>query len=189
MNPDELDSTPRFSDFDLDRSIDEAWANFSHRLGEVLSVMDAGGTLAIGVIATETGAPPAYVTFTCEEGGRLLAEAAGNARLGDGFRLSDEQVRSMSALGWRAPEVGGPRAREDLWREGDQEHAVALASEAVSALRDVYGVQHPAFLAPDQLAEILVSAPVEELPHTNLPRWRPTTSWPGCRRRRSSSTT
>ena len=40
-----------------------------------------------------------------------------------------------------------------------QEESEHLAGLAVSTLRDVYGVQHPVFLAPDQLAEILTPAP------------------------------
>ncbi len=51
--------------------------------------------------------------------------------------------------------------------EGNQEEAGALAHAAVDALRDVYGVSHPAFLAPDHLADILTPAPVEEPPRSS----------------------
>ena len=48
--------------------------------------------------------------------------------------------------------------------EGTQERSRDLADAAVTALRDVHGVAHPAFLAPDQLSDILTPAPVRELP-------------------------
>jgi hypothetical protein len=47
--------------------------------------------------------------------------------------------------------------------EAPQGESDRIAALAVGALRDVYGVQHPIFLAPDQLAEVLhpVTGPVE----------------------------
>ena len=52
----------------------------------------------------------------------------------------------------------------DTTLDGTQEDSRELADAAVAALRDVHGVPHPAFLAPDQLSDILTPAPVRELP-------------------------
>ena len=39
---------PADFDFDLDRSIEQAWAQFTERLAEVVSVIDDNGSLTIG---------------------------------------------------------------------------------------------------------------------------------------------
>ena len=163
------DLTSDVSDFDLERSTDDAWAGFAERLAEVVSVMDAGASLSIGGIATETNVRPAFVTFRCAAGGLLTAEAAGNATLGQGFQLGPEQVATMRDLGWRPPQSDGPRADTEFWQEGDQEEPLPLVRQAVAALRTIYGVPHPAFLAPDQLAEILTPPPMAELPRGGPP--------------------
>ena len=64
----------------------------------------------------------------------------------------------MEDMGWQPPEVSeGP----NFWAEVAQENSDRVAELAVAALRDVYGVQHPVFLAP--------------------------TSWPRCSTRRHRS--
>ena len=47
----------------------------------------------------------------------------------------------------------------NFWIELPQVESDRISELAVSALRDVYGVQHPIFLAPDQLAEVLQPTP------------------------------
>ncbi|MDO5534144.1 MAG: hypothetical protein Q4F65_05790 [Propionibacteriaceae bacterium] len=141
--------TSDVSDFDFDRSASESWRRFADRLAEVLSVMDPGATLAIGSLA-EAGQNAPHVLFTCGEAGALTA-AATTAGLGP------EAGAALEASGWTpAPDEPG------TWqRHGTQEEAEALATAASDALRDVHGVQHPALLAPDQLADILTPAPAE----------------------------
>jgi hypothetical protein len=77
----------------------------------------------------------------------------------------------MERLGWQPPTVGEEQASAtqsgeptaNLWIELPQVESDRISELAVAALRDVYGVQHPVFLAPDQLAEALqpMQAPVE----------------------------
>ena len=155
--------TSNVSDFDLERSTNEAWVGFGEKLAEVVSMMDDGATLNIGEMMSGAAGGP-YVRFRCLDHGRLLAEASSNADLADGFRLTDEQIALMQSLGWHAPDERGGRPGSDFWQQGDQEDPTALVEDAVSALRSVYGIPHPAFLAPDQLAEILTPAPVEQVP-------------------------
>ncbi len=144
--------TSDVSDFDFDRSAQESWRRFGERLAEVLSVMDAGATLAIGSLA-EAGEGAPHVRFHCADGGALTAHAT-TAGLGD------EAGAALAASGWTpAPKEAG------TWtRRGTQEEAEELAMAASDALRDVHGVQHPALLAPDQLADILTPTPVEQSP-------------------------
>ena len=47
----------------------------------------------------------------------------------------------------------------NFWTELSQEECDRISELAVSGSRDVYGVQHPVFLAPDQLAEVLQPQP------------------------------
>ena len=141
--------TSDVSDFDFDRSAQESWRRFGERLAEVLSVMDAGATLAIGSLA-EAGEGAPHVRFHCADGGALTAHAT-TAGLGD------EAGAALAASGWTPA-----RKEAGTWtRRGTQEEAEELAMAASDALRDVHGVQHPALLAPDQLADILTPAPTE----------------------------
>jgi hypothetical protein len=84
--------------------------------------------------------------------------------LGEDFQLSADQLAAMERLGWLPPTSDPPHPTSNFWVEAPQEESDRVAALAVGALRDVYGVQHPIFLAPDQLAEVLrpVSGPVEE---------------------------
>nr|WP_307804383.1 YbjN domain-containing protein [Microlunatus capsulatus] len=141
-------------DFDLDRSTEQAWTDFQARLAEVVSVMDDSADLTIGVESVSEEPAP-FLRFSAEHRDRIRCEAAGNATLGPAFRLSGEQTAALTGLGWQAPGDTGPRPTPNFWVEEEQERSERVAALAVAALRDVYGVQHPVFLAPDQLGEVL----------------------------------
>ncbi|MGO4955682.1 T3SS (YopN, CesT) and YbjN peptide-binding chaperone 1 [Luteococcus sp. Sow4_B9] len=148
--------------FDFDASTNQAWALFGERLAEVVSVIEDGGTLVVGTGAADEGAP--YVRFTCgvrpsrEELPTVVAEASTNASLGERYHLTPSQLAELLDLGWREPAPGGPGS-PNLWAEHVQDETSDLADLALATLRDVFGVPHPVFLAPDQLAEILAPAP------------------------------
>jgi hypothetical protein len=153
-------------DFDLDRSTAQAWAEFQSRLSEVISMIDESADLTIGT-ESESDGPPPFVRLSSPRRDVIRCEAASNAVLGDAFQLSSELLARMEQLGWQPPtfgteqtsalEVAQPTA--NFWMELPQLEADRISELAVSALRDVYGVQHPIFLAPDQLAEVLHPAP------------------------------
>jgi len=153
-------------DFDLDRSTAQAWAEFQSRLSEVISVIDDSADLTIGT-ASEGNGPPPFIRLSSPRRGVIRCEAASNAMLGDDFQLSAESLGSMERLGWQPPSADGERAfaaqsiqpTANFWIELPQVESDRVSELAVSALRDVYGVQHPVFLAPDQLAEVLQPAP------------------------------
>ena len=146
---DDLNLTSDVSDFDFDRSALASWRQFAERLAEVLSVMDAGATLAIGSLALEGETTP-HVLFTCREGGELVAEATTDG-------LPEGSGAELEASGWE-PVAAKPGTYA---RRGTQEAPDDLAVAASDALREVHGVQHPALLAPDQLADILTPTPLE----------------------------
>ena len=66
-------------------------------------------------------------------------------------------MAALLADGWErvADDRTGPGDVAVVAAECPQEESETLAELAVRALRDVFGVQHPVFLAPDQLAEVL----------------------------------
>jgi len=177
-------------DFDLDRSIAQAWAEFQSRLSEVISLIDDTADLTIG---TESGGngPPPFVRLSSPRPGVVRCEAASNAVLGGDFQLSAELLSAMERLGWQPPTVGGepPSATQsaeptaNFWIELPQVESDRISELAVAALRDIYGVQHPVFLAPDQLAEALqpYRQPSRVTPRSRSWRWTRPISGRPCR--------
>lgn len=153
-------------DFDVDRSTARSWAEFQSRLSEVISMIDETADLTIGTAAVNPEGVP-FVRFRSPIPHRIRAEAASNASLNSDFQLRPDQLTAMEELGWLPPSAE-PGAGADFWVDRAQDDADQLAGLAVGALRDVYGVQHPVFLAPDQLAEVLQTAPPAEEPVTGL---------------------
>jgi hypothetical protein len=153
-------------DFDLDRSTAQAWAEFQSRLSEVISMIDDSADLTIGTESAGNGPPP-FLRLSSPRPGVIRCEAASNSALGDDFQLSAELLDAMEQLGWQPPTVGEDRESAaqptkpsaNFWIELPQVESDRISELAVAALRDVYGVQHPVFLAPDQLAEVLQPAP------------------------------
>lgn len=145
-------------DFDIDRSIAEAWAEFQARLSEIVSMIDDSADLTIGTAAGRDGRAP-FLRLSSPRPHRVRGEAAGNAVLDESFRLGPDQLTAMAELGWSPPAADGEHPSPNFWFERDQDDADQVSELAVGALRDVYGVQHPVFLAPDQLAEVLQPTP------------------------------
>ena len=176
-------------DFDLDRSTAQAWAEFQNRLSEVISMIDDTADLTIGIESGGSGPAP-FVRLSSPRPGVIRCEAASNAVLGDNFQLPAELLAAMEQQGWQPPTVGSEEAAAEeveptpnFWIELPQVESDRLSELAVSALSDIYGVQHPVFLAPDQLAEALqpIQPPVEtesssrvvEVERTDLPATMP----------------
>jgi hypothetical protein len=153
-------------DFDLDRSTAQAWTEFQSRLSEVISMIDDSADLTIGT-ESESDGPLPFVRLSSPRRDVIRCEAASNAVLGNDFQLSSERLTEMERLGWQPPTAGGEisssadvtQPTANFWIELPQVESDRMSELTVSALRDVYGVQHPIFLAPDQLAEVLQPTP------------------------------
>jgi hypothetical protein len=148
-------------DFDLDRSTAQAWAEFQSRLSEVISMIDDSADLTIGT-ESESDGPPPFVRLSSPRRDVIRCEAASNAVLGDEFQLSSELLTEMERLGWHPPTVDERSplpATPNFWIELPQVESDRISELTVAVLRDIYGVQHPIFLAPDQLAEVLQPTP------------------------------
>lgn len=147
-----MDSTG-YEDFDIDRSTAQGWAEFADRLGDVISVIDDSADLVIGTESdgADDGGP--FVSFTAPQPETIRAEAAGNNILSEPHQLGADDRKQLTDAGWHPPDASGGGG--NFWAELPQDQSDELAGLAVTALRDVYGVPHPVFLAPDPLAEIL----------------------------------
>lgn len=138
-------------DFDFDATQQGAWEEFTTRLEEVLSVMDSSADLTISV------APPASaeeapsirpgILFSMTAPGRITAYVKGH----DGGEPTQSQAEALHRLAWDQPNDSERRFHAVV----DQEDSATLARLATETLSEVFGVLHPVFLEPDQLAEIL----------------------------------
>ncbi|HEY5788670.1 MAG TPA: hypothetical protein VIT65_28255, partial [Microlunatus sp.] len=140
-------------DFDLDRSTAQAWAEFTGRLAEVISMIDDSADLTIRSFSA--GADPPFVRLSSPSRLAIRAEAAANSSLGASYQLTEAQGKALEEAGWQPPDPDCP----DFSCDFSQDAAEEVAELVVGALRDVYGVQHPVFLDPDQLAGILRTEP------------------------------
>jgi hypothetical protein len=148
-------------DFDIDRSTDEAWDAFGGRLSEVLSMMDGGAELTLGMLAPDDDASP-FIAYECPALGRLVAEASSNAVLADDYQLAAPQLAQMEELGWSSPSAD---SSQNFTTEWSQDQTDELAGLSIATMRDVYGVLHPVFLTADQLGEILQPPGPSEPPY------------------------
>jgi len=148
-------------DFDIDRSTEEAWGAFGGRLSEVLSMMDDGAELTLGMLAPDDDASP-FISYDCPALGRLVAEASSNAVLSDDYQLAASQLAQMEQLGWSSPSADSSRNFTSEW---SQDQTDKLAELSVATMRDVYGVLHPVFLTADQLADVLQPPGPSEPPY------------------------
>jgi hypothetical protein len=74
----------------------------------------------------------------------VYAEVSANRHLAARFRLDRPSRDLLEALGWQRPSQDD--RHPNWWLISDRVHADQLAALAVEALRDVFGVVHPAFL-------------------------------------------
>jgi hypothetical protein len=135
---------------DLDRVTTKAWRRFRRELAD--RIADLGQGEAFGVaVETAVDAPAAggapYVQFCGGKGDIVLGEVSGNRYLHAAHRLDKQARRRLGEIGWARP-----RPKHGVYNyraEVDQSHADQLAVMAVTALYEVFGVTHPAFLGGD----------------------------------------
>lgn len=142
----------RYEDFqfDFDATQMGAWEDFTTRLDEVLSVMDDTADLTISVASANNDGDVSVspgIRFSMVEPGRITAYV----KAAQGVELTAQQTEALHRLAWDQPISDNPRFRTII----DQEDSLTLAHLATETLSEVFGVLHPIFLEPDQLAEIL----------------------------------
>jgi hypothetical protein len=138
------------ADVDLDRATKKAWRRFRQELGERISGLERDEFIGVVVetAAGDAGAECApYVQILRDGADEVIGEVSGNHYLSQAHRLSKQDRRRLTEIGWSRP-----TPKEGLFNfrvEVDLSHADQVAAMTVSALREVFGVPHPAFLVSD----------------------------------------
>ncbi len=159
---------------DLDESTAEAWRGFQARLADRVAAMEDDELLLVEVesaVGDEDGAAP-YVQL-CGWGGDLVrVEAVSNHYLADQHRLDEDEEAVLVELGFSAPTYASDEEPDsgsaNFHLDAERTEADRLAVVTVRALREVYGVAHPAFLDADGLQRD-EDAPASEEPSPKVP--------------------
>jgi hypothetical protein len=160
-----------FAGFDLDRSTARAWSRFQARLADHLFDMGDDDVLVVDTEVARrdfAGAAP-YVQFA-RDGSTVRGEVSGNTYLAEAYELDEDDISVLTALGWQPPTLGpsgpGGEGSANFFVDLPCAEADRLAVMAVKALREVFGVAHPAFLAADGLGQDpeVPGPPAEERP-------------------------
>ncbi|MDQ4006771.1 MAG: hypothetical protein M3211_01585 [Actinomycetota bacterium] len=143
-----------YDDFDLDRTTTRAWGRFQSDLADHVVAMDDGDVLVVDAESSlddaATGAAP-YVQFCAWSDDLVRAEVSSNEYLDDGVWLDDDGETALLDLGWNPPthavDEEADSGSANFYLDVERREADRLAAMAVAALRDVFGVPHPAFLS------------------------------------------
>ncbi len=142
--------------FDWEGSTAAAWRSFQAQLADHLLEMGDDDLLLLeGEPGAEQDGAAPYVHFCGRGTGQLRCEAVGNHALAQLHQLDGAAQARLAELGFEPPESAGNEGtgEPNYWLDVDTTEADRLAVIAVRALRDVYGVAHPAFLAGHPLDE------------------------------------
>jgi hypothetical protein len=141
-----------FSGFALERSVDRGWEQFELCLADAIAQLEEGDVLIVAHEAGESArGPQPFVQFNAIGDGVVRGEASSNRQLDRQNWLSDQQAAEMTYIGYELPSTpaealatsGSTNFSVDLTRD----HAPQLAAMSVRALREIFGVVHPAFLS------------------------------------------
>lgn len=157
-----------------DDGFEGSWKAFRHALTARLHGLGAEETLTLDVMVDEdaelASAPYVMITRDAAEG-RIRAEVSGNLWLADDHRMDVEQELLLNEIGWVPPVTDAPEldpAEANFTADAAPEDVDWLAVMAVRALREVFGVVHPAFVLvdgeePDCQAGVTADDPEAEL--------------------------
>lgn len=168
--------------FDLDTSVNHAWADFQRRLADHIAVMQQDDLLILeagfGDVDAQRSMP--YVQYLVWEGNMVRCEVPSNDLLHPDRALSDSDQTYLTELGWarptHSPEVDDDKGSPSFFVDKSQSWSDQLAAMTVAAFRDVWGVTHPAFLESvesgnEDVPAFEVIAPADSL----VPPMSPTT--------------
>ncbi|NLE82101.1 MAG: hypothetical protein GX610_21490 [Rhodococcus sp.] len=138
--------------FDLDTSVNHAWADFQLRLADHIAMMQQDDLLILeagfGAVDAQRSMP--YVQYLVSEGNMVRCEVPSNDLLHPDRALSDSDQTYLTELGWARPthglEVDDHTGSSSFFVDKSQSWSDQLAAMTVAAFRDVWGVTHPAFL-------------------------------------------
>jgi len=136
--------------FDLDEETKKAWSRLQARLAVQLATIEDHLVLAAGPAEGYEDERGPYVQFSWNPVG-VRVEASSNEHLSSHHRLDARAQEALVDLGFEMPTTHDEHHEEDpgspdFFVNSDPREADRLAAMAVSALRDVFGVPHPAFV-------------------------------------------
>lgn len=140
----------------LEFSTARAWRAFQARLADHLAALAEDGSLLVdvGPVGGEEGLAP-YVQFRAWGEGMLRGEVSSNHVLPQARQLDAAAEEGLLELGFAAPTHGVDDEPDsgslNFHVDVDQAEVDRLAVMAVHALREAFGVPHPAFLQADGL--------------------------------------
>lgn len=124
---------------DMAAQAEEAWESFQVGLeGYVARLTDEGDHLVVELPSGGGGTAP-YAQFAGLGEGRVRAELSGNAHLAPAHRLDAERTSSLTLGGWK----GNDEVERNWYVERVCVDANVIATSAVWALREVFGIAHP----------------------------------------------
>lgn len=134
-----------------DDAVETAWREFRQRLADRLASLGEDEHVVVELAVETAGAAP----FCQALGGQgwLRVEGVSNVFLSDEFRLDVFQDGAMKHLGFAGPEAAELPGATNYWIDLEQREADRAAVMMVRALREVYAVVHPAYLASDGLPD------------------------------------
>lgn len=160
----------RDHEFEVDRAAARAWRQFQAQLADRLATLEEDDVAVVEAMVgeePEAGAVP-YVQFCAYGPGMLRGEVAGNHVLDARWALGEESVRTLGEIGYLeptyAPDDEPDHGSLNHYVDLPQDEADRLAVMATRALRDVFGVPHPALLSGDG-GDDTGAAPAEAAAH------------------------
>ncbi len=155
----------RDHEFEVDRATAGAWREFQARLADRLAALEEDEVAIVEALVgeePEAGAAP-YVQFCAFGDAMLRGEVASNHVLDERWELGEASVRALGDLGWAtptyAPDEEPDHGSLNHYADVEQSDADRLAVMATRALREVFGVPHPALLVGDVADEVPAPAP------------------------------
>jgi hypothetical protein len=143
-----------FSGFVLEHTVDRGWQQFQEWLREALHTMVDGDVLVVSRESASKERVPSHqpqVQFTAYGDGLIRGEASSNRYLDRRFWLTEEQSDLLVDIGYEQPATPADAlamsGSTHFSVDGDRLYVMALAALSVRALREVFGILHPAFLA------------------------------------------
>lgn len=150
----------RDHEFEVDRATAGAWREFQAALADRLAGLEEDDVAIVEAMVgeePEEGAAP-YVQFCAFGDGMLRGEVASNHVLDERWELGEASLLALAELGYAAPtytpEEEPDHGSLNHFVDVEQVEADRLAVMATRALRDVFGVAHPALLSGDVADEV-----------------------------------
>ncbi|MGC5246387.1 TY-Chap domain-containing protein [Gordonia sp. DT219] len=159
-----MDADDMRGDVDFDTAVNEAWAQYRHRLAALLSDLDEGQALVVEQNLDIPEGAHGTLTFTAGSDDRIMCTIV-EADLHPHPDWLDENGTALENLGWLRDDGDGsfsaamPRTRVD-----------ELAALATTTLIEIWSAGHPAFLTGTDLVRHEPALDVVALParHSDL---------------------